>query len=972
MHFNTMAFRHTGIWLALILVSLNSTAFERYSPMDDWQSTESAHYRITYLPEHQPVALQAAVLSEQLLSELERFFDWQPEHKIDILISPSADTPNGYATPFPYNRIVLFPAQPGLHGELSDYHNWMEDLLRHELVHIIHLDKARQLPLTLRSVFGRYLFLFPNLFQPNFYKEGLATFIETSWDKGTGRGQSAYYDMILRSEVDKGLLPLSKVQQQNKDWPLNQSYSYGVAFYQFLEQLPRENVTKGLINSASSQLIPLRLNSPLAANTPYTSIEQAWQHFEEWLEFRYQQQIDDLRLAIEPARQRALTDSGYFNGAPYVDAEGFIFYSAFDPYRPQQLRQISPDGRVKDLLRLHGKTEIVGKNGNHLWFLQESACDHHQSSFDLYRLDLDTLKTTRTTHCQHYIQGSLNPISGQPPTMLALKEVNGSKHIVSVDLQTMNETTLLAGKLNENFASPRWLVPNETLVYAYKPPQQAWQIARLDRAKAEQSIVLQDDQAGFFAVEVSPDGQYLYLESDKNQVVEIWRSTTDGQQLKQMTRSMGGATRPSIDPVKQRLVYRGYDHSGWNIYEAPLTPVDEAQISRIVAPVPGFEQANIHAASAHSETPVSSRPYRAWDTVWPTSWFFNFSSDRAHTTANILLSGQDTLGFHQWSLQAGRDFENDLPVGQLSYTLYHHFNISYERYYEYQIGDASVPATFVDKAITEELHENYSASAFYDQMLEGATLSWFAGANVNEETYLNLVNQSLFRDWQVHTFGAGVHFYSASRPWLSLGPVAGRSVKATLEKDRVRTLASVNGERRTLSSSGAVWSLDWTEYLQVYQAQRLALRLFTAHAERGADLFDLGGSSLRSLFTDRLIHHRDYRLRAYPDGTPELIGRKPKLLSADYAFPLLRVNQGIAGWPLGMRDLSGTLFYESGQADKRFERFDGAGFELELGLDLAYSLLPLTVTGGVALPFQDTLANRQKDANFYVNLGLGL
>ncbi|TNC83001.1 MAG: hypothetical protein C9356_00705 [Oleiphilus sp.] len=968
-----MAFRR--IFLCSILLALSTiqlSAQERYSALESWLSLESDNFRVTFLPQHQGIAEHALEKAESLLPQLRSYFQWQPEHRVEILISHTQDISNGYATPFPYNRIVLFTPKPGMHDELSDHGDWLEDLLRHELVHIIHLDKAEGAPRMLRSLFGRNLFLFPNLFQPTFYKEGLATYLETSLAKGTGRGQSAYYDMILRTEVYGGMLPLAKVQQQNPEWPVNQSYSYGVAFFQFLSEHAGPELAARLVDTMSKQIVPLRLDPPLAAHTPFVSIENAWVAFEEWLQQRYKEQIQDIFSATDTTRQQKLSHSGFFNGAPFADAQGNIFYSAFDPYQPQQLRQISPEGEPRNLHRLYGKTEIAGRTGNFLWYLQDSPCNHHRRSFDLYRLDLDSLDASRITHCSHYVQGLVTGENVESAHLLALKEINGRKHIVSVDIATLEERVLRAGELNENFASPHWLEPEKAIVYAYKPPHQPWQIARFNLGAKQHKVLVQDAEAGFYAVAVSPDRNYLYLESDKDGLVEIWRSELDGRQLQQITRSIGGATRPTIDLKGQRLIFRGYDQDGWNIYQAPLLPVSEADIALPQALKTDIEHPVHQADNKPALSLGKPAPYRALDTIWPTTWFFSFGSDRAHTTANLLLSGRDHLGFHQWALQAGRDFKNDLPLGQLSYTLYHHLNLSYERYYEYQIGDAGVPGPFVDEAITEERHDNVSAIGFYEQDLGSANLTWFAGVNINDEEYLNLINQRLFRDWHVRTLGGGMHFTSASRPWRALGPTHGRSIKATLERDRVRVLGAADGMLQKLKFSGKVWSLDWTEYLHIFKAQRLELRLFAAEAESGADPFDLGGSSLRSMFTDNLIHHRDYRLRAYPDRTPELRGRKPRIMSADYEFPMLRVHQGIAGWPVGMRDLSATVFYESGQADKRLERFDSAGVELNLGLDLGYSLLPLTLTGGVALPFQDTLVNRQKDANFYVNVGLGL
>ena len=53
---------------------------------------------------------------------------------------------------------------------------WLEMLLTHELTHTFHLDKVRGAPGVLRQIFGRFPLFFPNLWQPTWAIEGIATY----------------------------------------------------------------------------------------------------------------------------------------------------------------------------------------------------------------------------------------------------------------------------------------------------------------------------------------------------------------------------------------------------------------------------------------------------------------------------------------------------------------------------------------------------------------------------------------------------------------------------------------------------------------------------------------------------------------------------------------------------------------------------------------------------------------------------
>lgn len=954
----------------LVFCAAAVKANEHFSPFTKWQTIESSHFRVNFQEADTLLASKAIQTAETLYPELSAFFDHHPLDKIELVVSDQQDKPNGYASPLPYNRVVIFSARPKGQVELNSSKDWLYTLLKHELSHTFHLDKVSHLPLALRSIFGRGLFLFPSLFQPNFLKEGLATYIETDWDKNEGRGQSPYYNMVLRSEVHDKLLPLGKLQQFNRDWPFNQSYSYGVAFYQFLDESQGHESIPGIISDLSGQIVPFQLDSPFRYNTHFKSIEQTWSAFQTWLIDRYQASITS-REQLGLNKVKLLTSQAYLASAPYSDQAQNVFFSAMQAYQPFYLYQRASTGTTEQLVRTHGTVSIAGKVDNRLWYFQESHCDHLSKSFDLYELDIDSKSAKRLSQCQHYLDGDVRLNQHGNPSFIALKQVNGQDEIVQYDSANQQEVSIVKAKQGVQFASPRWLKSKNKIIYTKKIATDNWHIVTRDLGSNAEQIVLLEAGVNFFSVRPDHTETTLYIDSDKNQSIEIWQSQLDGSHLTQMTRSIGGASSGFPAHNGETMTYRYYDHTGWNIAQTPLQAVTNASstLPDIKKPGKGYSP-EITTTSPNLKTSTPA-PYSAFDTVAPQSWFFAFSSDKAHTTASLILDGRDTLNFHNWALNFGRDFENDLPVYQGSYTLYNHLNLSFDRYYEYQIGDSNGPSSFIDKARTQERHTEYSASLFYHEPFEFGLGGIYFGMNVNDQEFEDLSTESLFYDKRVATIGFGLSYNSATVPFLALGPSSGRSIKATIERDDIRGNSHQSGPA-PFDSSGNVWSFEWTEYFQLYQAHRLALRAFKAYADKGADYYDLSGGAPNSLFTDRLFHHRERTLRGYPDGSPELISRKPAILSADYEFPLWRVDSGIEGWPIGMYDLSGTLFHESAEANQRAERLDATGLELNLGLDLGYGLLPLNITAGAALPHEETLANRQKDANLYFKIGLGL
>lgn len=961
-HDNTYCLRVALVWLLFTLN--NSAAAVHFSPNDDWQTLQSDKIYLNYHRQDQALAESALMIAEQALQQLSLHFNWQPKNRIQITLSDQQDGANGFARPLPYNHVVLFTGAPHTFSELSDYEQWLRTLLLHELTHIVHIDKARNWTETPRHFVGRNLFLFANVFQPNFFKEGLATYMETSWQRGTGRGQSAYYQMILRNEVEHGLLPLAKVQQNSRDWPLNKAYSYGLGFYQFLDDVYGPETITDFIETYSGQLWPFLIDRPVRHHTEHNDLEALWSAYLLWLETRYRPQLAEIKKAGMPATQQ-LSQHGYVTGAPLLDAQGAVYYVQFDPYHPSYLSRIDLAGEQTQLTRISSQAELIGSDETRVWFLQPASCEHHSSSFDLYEYDVPENSTTRLSHCQHYIQGSIQTLSGKPE-MIAVKSLGHYQQLVHYDLESEQQTLLYQGQSEEHFASPSWLPDAKGFVVAHKQKNRNWNIALFELASQGISTLKADSETNYFTVSAAPDGQ-LYMSTDANQLIEIWRMNPDGTGLEQVTRNIGGATHPAIDLQGQQIVYRQYGANGWNVARQPLAPVASASISTLEKPGAGYEIDWNHAA----EIDFQQHDYQAWRSVWPTTWGLAFSSDNAHTETSILLSGQDALGFHQWGLNLGRDSKNDHNLTQFSYTLYQHLSLFYDRHYEYALGGDNAPNAFIDEKIEEEKATNYSVIAHGKWPMKDLAITWFSGANQEQEQHFSFLTEQDFFAKRVKTLGAGIALDTTIKPLKSISPAFGRRIQINLERDFISATNFSQLSPREVDSQGNVWSVDWQEFIHLYQAHTLVLSLFEGRAERGADHFDLHGDINNGPFRQPFIHQRDLRLRGYPDQTPELIGRRAELYSAEYRFPLAHIDQGWSGWPLGLRDVSGTVFFESGKASEVFEHHDSLGLELKAGLDLGYSLLPVEITLGLALPLKATLANPDKDSDIYTQIRLG-
>jgi hypothetical protein len=1021
---------HRILTLTLLLLSCShSIALEHFNPFDGWQTLESSTVSVTYKPEQEAMARETLRIAETALPQLEQFFSWTSQDTIRITLSDQQDRANGYASPLPYNRVVLYTPSPDGVSALQDYDDWLETLVIHELTHIIHLDKARDWSLFPRYIFGRNFLTFPNLFQPNFFKEGIATYIETSWDKEIGRGQNTYYDMVLRTEVATGILPLAKAQQNTRDWPLDKSYSYGVLFYQFLDEVYGQHSIQNYIETFSGQLAPFVVDRPARHNTNQAGLTALWDEYSLWLQQRFEQQIKVL-LNGQLTQAWALSETGYFNDSPLIAPNGDVYFVAFNPYAPTMVFKTNAEGSNEALFRVHTGTKLVGINGNKLYYLQQNYCTHNSLSYDLYEYDLNDDASEQLSHCAHYVEGE-----AKESLLIAVKVENNKKHLVLFDVATLSETVVFEGSASVNISSPTWLNSNR-IAFAEKSAGTDWRIMTLETTvpssgKPSPPVILLDSKGTNYyevkAKSIAPNEQdtSLLITSDAQNVIETWELSLQDKALSRLTQTLTGSTQPRYRESSNTLVYRAYTENGWNIHETPYTRLPTSQLSLVAKPskpgqgfeanwtaqtrepasprsssdVPsaqdakgsqdaegsqgakgfqdaegsqgakGFQDAKGSQDIQGSRANQASKDYNSLDTLAPQSWFFGFASDNAQTTLSLMLSGRDELNFHNWSLIGGRDIDNDLNVFQASYTAYNHLTFLYSKDHDYTLGDANSPAGFNDKARLIESNEDLAAIAHTTVNFDFSSLLLFAGGNQQERDVNDLAAPINSFNVRIKTAGIGGLFDSTYSAMYGISPSYGRRILAIAEQDY---LIGSNATIKRAKSDGEAWSIDWHEYIPIYNAHTLALRAFHGYASSGADRFDLGNGPSFSPFEQNLIHRRDYPMRGYPDRSSELIGGRPRLYSADYRFPILEVDEGFASWPLGMKNLHGAVFYESGRAQSNSDYFDSAGAELSLNLDIGFGLLPVAIKAGVAQPFSKTNAAPTKDANYYFGFGYSL
>src|SRR6202163_457046 len=269
--------RRIGLVAALLLCAARATSAQ-LPPNEDWRTLHTRHFRIHFTPPLEAEARRAAVTAERAYAELLTELV-PPRGTIDLVVSDNVDFVNGYATPFPSNRIVVFAHPPTDASGLRNYDDWNALVVTHELTHIFHLDRSRGIWRFGQAIFGRNPLLFPNLYEPRWVLEGLAVYFESRLT-GVGRLESSEHSMIARAAAIANEVPtLQELSPGTTRFPGGEViYVYGSLLFDYLSRTRGPESIRDFVERGAKTPFPfiLTLTSRGAFGKSFQTAWQEW------------------------------------------------------------------------------------------------------------------------------------------------------------------------------------------------------------------------------------------------------------------------------------------------------------------------------------------------------------------------------------------------------------------------------------------------------------------------------------------------------------------------------------------------------------------------------------------------------------------------------------------------------------------------------------------------------------------------
>ncbi|MEW5755189.1 MAG: hypothetical protein AB1810_02695 [Pseudomonadota bacterium] len=928
----TKAWRRACIPLLFLILALGAanpvSAASLHDPALTWQTLHTPHFAIHFHDGEEDLARRLAGIAEPVHHRLAERLRWQPRERTDVVLLDRMDLTNGWATPFPGNHITILTIPPSDVATLEDYDDWLTLVFTHEYTHTLHLDKARGAPKGLRQVFGRMPLLFPNLFQPNWITEGLATHVETDLEHGVGRGQSSLFRAMMRLEWLEGIKPLAQVNAGTTEWPRGAAaYLYGVYFYNFLAAQYGEERIAQWIDGYSQNLLPFFINTTSRA-TLGKDLASLWTEFDAYLAQEFSGEVEQIR-ALGLTSSTALTRSGLESGYAQAMPNGDLYYIEDSDERRATLMRLPAGGAAPQPIAEVRGAQFHAHPRAGILLVQVERTRNTNWFNDLYRIDPVSGATARLTHGGRYQKALWHPDGDH---IIAVHYALGRQELRLLDARGAPLKTLWSGAYGDVIGGIDIDAAGARLVASLKRCTGSWNLAMFDLASGQWQPITEGA-----AIEMQPRfvGQHeIVYSADYDGVFNIYRHDLATGEHHALTRQLGAASYPSVSADGQRLYFNQLGPRGYDLHWTPLTQLAAAPpaASAVPAPIP-----------ARDET-ARITAYQPATGLWPVWWFPYWYLDEQHNEFGATTSGTDPLRRHYYEATIGYDTKRAWPLGYV--------------YYRY---DRWQPSLSLFASRTKDIYLNADGS--------------LRRIRDDDEVHAYLERPFLFVDhqWALHLGLVYENEKDAERgPTAAPMPsfkssLGGIALSHNSSRFFPRGISPVDGRVINLTHqwhdvfggvyNGETTQLDWREYLRLPGRHVFSARLAAGLGERGTPAYSLGGTMADPITLPGAgnlpppFNKRDFPLRGYDDGLPQLIGDNMALFDLQWRFPLRRVERTAMAPPIGLSQLSGALFYNTGTVWDEHASPDqwyaGVGGELHSDLILGY-LLPLRLTLGYA------------------------
>ena len=910
--------REVVVVIVVWAVAASAAASTRYDPRLRFRTISTPRFDIHFHQGEEALARRLAGIIEDAARLVDAAIGG-PDGRVQVILVGQSDLPNGWATPVPFNTIEITASPPSAGSDLGNTTDWLRMVFIHEYTHVVHLSRARGWIGGLRRGFGRLPLLFPNLYQPMWAIEGLATWQESA-ATGEGRVHAGDFRLLLaRAASADRFEPIDRTNGGNVDWPSGATpYLYGGYFHRFLADRYGTDAIRRLADETSRQLpyFGARAFKPVFGR----SLGQLWDEFEA-----------STKAGLPPSgkvdmRATRLTHHGFNVSGPRFAPDGRLFYSVASPHEFPALLEIPRQGDASRHVARRYLGTGIGYTRSHLVVDELDVVQGAGLQSDLYLVDPQSGRRQRLTRNARAMDPDVSPDGEIVACTIQMSDRRPLATMRMLGEDRLGSPELLISEPDAYFASPRWS-PDGTSIAAERRrtggPAEIVVVSVRDRTVR----VLGSVAGGRSASPVwFPDGSRLLVASAVGEEpFRIYAVDARGGAVARLEGTGGSAEAPALSPDGATLVFVGYTPDGYDLFSIPLagarwTPVSVAPSDPIVVP-----RGVTVASGAYAYSPLRTLLPRFWTPV--------VTSDSGEVAFGAATGSTDALGRHAYGIDA-EWAARSRPDWRIAY--------AYDRWrptFFVSLGDDTDPWRD-GEARTREAdaglllrvpHVRFSHATFASFHRSVDALSC---GTCDPAVDAAMDRSSLRFGWD----GSSARAFG-----YSISPEDGGRLSTTVELTR-RTLGA--------DGNGVALTIDGRRYWTVWPRHGVVAVRAAGAASWGdrnaARIFSASGNGPQTagfaFGTDAIG-----LLRGFAED--DVTGTRAATVNADYRFPLARIDRGVGTVPLFVRSIHAAAFADVGSAwtaaAVRARGRVSIGAELSVDTVLGFAL-PVTFTTGAA------------------------
>jgi len=896
----------------------------KYDPTLPWHTLETKYFLFHY---HDGLNTEAHKISQKandIHQEVSTFFSWQPAEKTHVILTDQTDLANGSAGPLPNNTIILHMTPPSNVGSLQDYLDWKYLVFKHEYVHIVHLDMAKDFPLHMRNLLGRHWILFPHTFLPLWMKEGIATHIETDLVKNTGRGQNSYFRGLMRNEVKNGIRSLNQINQPQIDWPGGTSrYLYGVYFFKFIEDNYGVFSIQTFMKNYAQFPVPFFINTNFKS-TFGKSLYELWDEFEIYLEHEFK---DEKAKEINENETKQVSKSGYNSGFSRQLNSTTILYIEDDQENFRSL--IAYDSQLNRADRIYQSPKLGTSFDVHpfqgILIPQFDLINSSNYYSDLYRFDLITQKISRLTTNQRYIRAVWHTDGDK---IIAVKNETGQHRIDLLDNKgelikiLWQEKDVVIGAMD---FSPI----EEKFIASIFRPTRGWSLEEFN-LKQEQWTTVTNNSFIESQPRYSNDGSSVFFTAEYSKYYQIYELALSSQSLFQLTNQGSANLFPTVDENTNQLFFAALGKNGYDLVRKPIHKT-------LVTHSKYLSDNKSELATVKIESPIDESDQLVYDYnglkyLSPPWWepLPLLSGNNQQLNLGFVTSSQDPINRHLYLASLIYDVRNNTPMWNIRYSytrLFPEFELQTNQNYFF-------PNDFVNR---RERGIRFTASLPIRKIKDNWTITSTLKHITNR--YKSDLGDVSNANFNTNLMAFGIQRSTSVQTSRAVFLQSGYKVSLAYEQNKFSTLSKQNGR---IVANAKIYSPVW-----FHSVFTVGATVISAGGQAGP-IFVGGNQS--EFFSGGSLGKRSYKLKGYQDDT--LIGSNMQKITFDTFIPLYNPQYSLMIPPIGISRIKLNPFLRAARVGSyhtinQASWFKSVGSEINFHTNFGYARFPFTINIGL-------------------------